>query len=149
MLHCTKQVGMMHRNIHRQRATPMFEQFDSKQVVAMTKRFSDTAFKAHGLAVGSFERAVELQLKAFENRVNAAVEFFAEAADVRDMDTARALFPKSVALVKDGAEKAYATSQELMGLSVKTAEAIGTLVKGQLESANDTFAAKPARKAAK
>jgi phasin family protein len=148
MLHRTKNARMVRCNIHQQRANPMFEQFDSKQVVSMTKRFSDTAFKAHGLAVGSFERAVELQLKAFENRVNATVEFFAEAADVRDMDTARALFPKSVALVKDGAEKAYATSQELVGLSVKTVEAIGTLVKGQIESANDSVV-KPARKASK
>ncbi len=115
----------------------MFEQFNSKQALAYTKRFSDTAFKAHGLAVTGFERAIELQLKAFETNVNATVEFWTEAAEIRDLETAKTLFPKSVALVKDGAEKAYATSQELVGITVKTAEAIGELVKGQIDVAND------------
>jgi phasin family protein len=126
----------------------MFEQINSKQAMAYTKRFSDTAFKAHGLAVTSFERAIELQLKAFEANVNKTVEFWSAAAEVRDLESAKTLFPKGVALVKDGAEKAYATQQELVGLTVKTAEAIGELVKGQIDVANESFV-KPNGKKAK
>ena len=117
----------------------MYEQFNSKQAMAYTKRFSDTAFKAHSLYVTGFERAIELQLKAFEANVNKTVEFWTEAAEIRDLEAAKTLFPKGVALVKDGAEKAYATSQELVGLTVKTAEAIGELVKGQIDVANESF----------
>jgi hypothetical protein len=126
----------------------MFEQFNTSQFIAFGKHFSDAAFKAHGLAVASFEKAVDLQIKTFENRVNATVEFLSDASEVRDMETARTLFPKSVQLAKDSAEKLYATSQELVGLTVKTTEAIGGLVKGTFEVAN-TAATRPvaARKA--
>ncbi len=72
-----------------------------------------------------------------------------EAADVRDIEAARKLFPKTVALARDNAEKFYATSQELVGLTVKTGEAIGNLVKGSFEAANEGFVKPVAKKAAK
>jgi len=127
----------------------MFEQFNSKQAINLSKQFADTAFKAQGLALASIERAFDLQLKTFENRVNAAVEFATEAADVRDIEGVKTLFPKSAALAKDSAEKYYATSQELVGITVKTGEAIGDLIRGSIESANDSVTQKPAKKAAK
>ncbi len=115
----------------------MFEQFNAKQFVTFSKQFSDTAFKAHNLAIAGFERAVDLQLKAIEGRVNAAVDFWGDAAEVRDAETARTLFPKSVSLAKDSAEKLYQAQQELMGLTIKTSEAIGDLFKTSFESANE------------
>ena len=121
----------------------MYEQFNTKQLLAMSKQFSDTAFKAHGLAIAGFEKAIDLQLKTLESNVNATVGFWTEASEIRDMDGVRTLFPKSVAVAKDSAEKMYAVSQELVGLSVKTTEAIGDLVKGNYEVANE-FVAKPA-----
>ena len=127
----------------------MFEQFNSKQAINLSKQFADTAFKAQGLALAGIERAFDLQLKTFENRVNAAVEFATEAADVRDIEGVKTLFPKSAALAKDSAEKYYATSQELVGITVKTGEAIGDLIRGSIESANDSVTQKPAKKAAK
>ena len=126
----------------------MYEQFNSNQFISLSKQLSDAAFKAHGLAIASFEKAIDLQLKTMENRVAATVEFWSEASEVRDIEGARALFPKSVSLAKDSAEKFYATSQELVGLSVKTGEAIGTVVKGSIETTNETIA-KPAVAAAK
>ena len=126
----------------------MYEQFNSKQFISLSKQFSDAAFKAHGLAIAGFEKAVDLQLKTMENRVNATVEFWTDASEIRDIEGARALFPKSVSLAKDSAEKFYATSQELVGLTVKTGEAIGTVVKGSIESANEAVV-KPAVSAAK
>ena len=126
----------------------MYEQFNSNHFISLSKQLSDAAFKAHGLAIAGFEKAVDLQLKTVENRVNATVEFWSTASEVRDIEGARALFPKSVSLAKDSAEKFYATSQELVGLTVKTGEAIGTLVKGSIETTNETIT-KPAVAAAK
>ena len=127
----------------------MFEQFNTKQMFVNSKQMADIAFKAHGLAVASFERALELQFKTFENRVAAAVEFASEAVEVRDIEGARALTTKSVSLAKDSAEKFYATSQELIGNAVKTNEQIGELIRGGFESANETFVKPATKKAAK
>jgi hypothetical protein len=117
----------------------MFEQFNSKQMVALSRQFADTAFKAHGLAIAGMERAFDLQIKAFENRVNATVEFWTEASEIRDLEGARKLSAKGATLAKDAAEKAYVNAQEIVGLTIKTNEAIGELVKGSLENANETF----------
>lgn len=111
----------------------MYEQFDTRQFIAFGKQFTDAAFKAHGIAVAGFERAVDVQLKTFENRVNAAAEFLAGASEVRDLEAARAFFPRSVELAKDNAERLYSASQELVGITVKTTEQIGDVVRGQYE----------------
>jgi hypothetical protein len=125
----------------------MIEQFSPKQFVAFGKQWTDAAFKAHGLAIAGFERSIELQLKHLEGQFNAAVEFFNEAVEARDVDSARALLPKTVALMKESAEKNYATSQELMGLTVKTSEAIGDVLKASFEAANGATKPAAARKA--
>jgi hypothetical protein len=57
---------------------------------------------------------------------------------VRDFDAVRAALPKGVTLVKESAEKFYATSQEVTGVLVKTTEAFGQLLKGTVEAANDS-----------
>jgi hypothetical protein len=125
----------------------MIEQFNAKQFVNLGKQWTDTAFKAHGLAIAGFERSIELQLKLIEGRVNATVDYFNEAIEARDVDGARALLPKTVALVKDSLEKNYAASQELMGLTIKTSEAIGDVLKSSFEAANEAVVKPAARKA--
>jgi phasin family protein len=117
----------------------MYEQINT-QVLAISKSFADTAFKAHSLAVEGIERITDLQLKTLENRVSAAVEFWSEAAEVRDFDALKSFWPKGVNLVKESTEKFYANGQEVFGVSLKTAEAMGQLVKGSVEAANDNFA---------
>jgi phasin family protein len=109
------------------------------QALALSKSFADTAFKAHTLAVEGFERVTNLQLKALENRMAATVEFFSEAAEVRDFDGIKTIFPKGVSLVKENAEKFYLNGQEVFGVTVKTTEALGQLAKGSFEQANDSF----------
>lgn len=115
----------------------MYEQFNSKQLFNLSKQFSDTAFKAHSLAIAGFERAIDLQIKTFENRMTAATDFWGEASEVRDIESARALMPKTINLAKDSAERMYAVSQELVGLTVKTNEAIGDLFKSSIEATNE------------
>ncbi len=116
----------------------MYEQINS-QFLAMSKSFADTAFKAHGLAIEGIERITDLQLKTMENRAEAAIEFWSEAAEVRDFDALKAFWPKSVSLVKESTEKFYANGQEVFGLTLKTTEALGQLAKGSFEAANDRF----------
>lgn len=118
-----------------------YEQFNAQfgsQFLAFGKNLADTAVKAQGLTLEGFERIAELQIKTFENRVNAAVDFWSQAAEVRDLEGAKSIWPKGVQLAKESAEKLYSTGQEVLGVTVKTNEAIGELVRGQFEAANDS-----------
>ena len=116
----------------------MYEQINT-HILAMSKSFADNAFKAHSVAVEGLERIADLQLKALEKNVSATVEFWSEAAEVRDFDAMKAFWPKGVNLVKETTEKLYANSQEVFGVTLKTSEALGQLAKGSFEVANDNF----------
>ncbi|MBO9662015.1 phasin family protein [Dokdonella sp.] len=116
----------------------MFEQINS-QSLALGKSYADTFVKAQGLALAGFERITELNLKTFEERIKASVEFWSEAAEVRDLEGAKAIWPKGMQLAKENAEKFYANTQEVLGVSVKTSEAIGALAKGSFETTNETI----------
>lgn len=131
----------------------MFDQINI-QPLALSKSYTDAFVKAQGLALAGFERITELNLKTFEDRVKASVDFWSEAAEVRDIEAAQAFWPKSAQFVKESAEKLYANGQEVLGISLKTSEAIGALAKTSFEATskqvNDTFnkTAKAGRKAA-
>lgn len=131
----------------------MFDQINI-QPLALSKSYTDAFVKAQGLALAGFERITELNLKTFEDRVKASVDFWSEAAEVRDIEAAQAFWPKSAQFVKESAEKLYANGQEILGISLKTSEAIGALAKTSFEATskqvNDTLnkTAKAGRKAA-
>ncbi len=116
----------------------MFEQINS-QSLALGKNYTEALVKAQGVALSSFERITELNLKTFEDRVKASVDFWTEAAEVRDFDGLKAIWPKGVQLAKESAEKLYANSQEVLGISLKTGETLGSLAKGSFETANESF----------
>ena len=116
----------------------MFEQINA-QSMAFGKTYADAFVKAQTVALEGFERITDLQIKTLEDRVNAAVQFWSEAAEVRDFEAARNFWPKGVQLAKENAEKLYATSQEVFGVTLKTSEALGQLAKGSFEVANDNF----------
>lgn len=117
----------------------MFEQINT-QSLALGKNYADAFVKAQSLALAGFERITELNLKTFEDRVKASVDFWSEAAEVRDFEGAKAIWPKGVQLAKESAEKLYANTQEVVGVSLKTSEAIGSLAKGSFETTNETIA---------
>ncbi len=121
----------------------MFNQM-SNQFMAMTKNFADTAFKAHNLAVEGIERITEMNLKALESNVNASASFWSEAFEARDMEAYKAMWPKGMSVVKASAEKMYNHTKEVMGLGMKTSEALGNLAKGAFEAANENMAAQQA-----
>jgi phasin family protein len=111
----------------------------NNQALALTKSLADTTFKAHTLALESLERLTSLQFKAIESRVAATADFFTEAAEARDFDDLKTIWPKGVNLVKETAEKLYANSQEAFGITVKTGEALSQLAKGSFELASDNI----------
>ena len=114
----------------------MYEQMNS-QFLSLGKNFADAAVKAQSVALASFESIASLQLKAVENHVNASSAFWAEASEVRDFEGAKAIWPKGIQLAKESAEKLYATNQEVIGLTLKTNEQIGNLIKGSFEATNE------------
>jgi hypothetical protein len=124
----------------------MYEQA-SNQFLALSKQAAETFIKANAIAVEGFEKLIDIQLKTIEDRVKVATDLMGQAGEVRDLDGVRAALPKSVSLVKDSAEKFYATSQEVAGVLTKTGEAFGQLFKGTVEAANDTVVKAKAAKA--
>ena len=115
----------------------MYEQMNS-QFLSLGKNFADAAVKAQSVALASFEKIADQQLKAVENHVNASSAFLSEASEVRDFDGAKAIWPKGIQLAKESAEKLYSTNQEVLGLTLKTNEALGNLIKGSFEATNET-----------
>ena len=115
----------------------MFDQLNT-QSMSLGKNYADTFVKAQSLALAGIERITELNLKTFEDRVKASVGFLSEVTEVRDLESAKAFWPKGVQLAKEHAEKLYANAQEVFGISLKTSEAMGALAKGSFA---DTSAA--------
>ena len=115
----------------------MFEQM-SNQVLSFSKQFAASIIKANAVVVDHFEKATEVQLKGFEDRLNTVAEFVETAAVVKSPEDFRALVPKSVNLIKQTAEKNVALSQELTSIATSVTEALTGLVKGQFEVANDS-----------
>ncbi|MBX3726068.1 MAG: phasin family protein [Xanthomonadales bacterium] len=116
----------------------MIEQMNA-QWMNLGKRFADTAIKAHGLAVEGFEKTLNLNLKAVEDRVEATVGFINDATAARDFEGVKALFPKGLNLAKESAEKFVAVGQELVAVTLKTNESIGALYANDVQLATETF----------
>lgn len=116
-----------------------------------THQFAAAASRANRLALESAETVFGVQLKTFEKNIDATTAFFGELAETRDLDGYKNLWPKGLQVAKDNAERVVAASQEVFGLSLKTGEAFGQLVKSQFESATDSVQASVAKatKAAK
>jgi len=115
----------------------MYEQINT-QFLATSKQLAETTFKAHGLAFAGFERIVGIQMQAFQDQMTANTNFWNFATEARDTDNAKTVWPTGLQLVRESAEKAYATAQEVMNVTAQTGESIGALVKGAVETVNLT-----------
>jgi hypothetical protein len=125
----------------------MFEQV-SNQVLGFGKNFAQSIVRANSIAMEGFEKLVDTQLKAFEGSLHAAGEFAQEFSELRDAEGLRTVWPKGLTLVKDQAEKAVATFQEVISINTRTNEALVGLVKGNLEAAGESVS-KTAKAASK
>ncbi|MBE5317437.1 MAG: phasin family protein [Xanthomonadales bacterium] len=129
----------------------MFDQINA-QFSQYTKQLTESALRANAIAVEHFEALAALQVKAVEARLNAATAFASEAAEARDLEAAKALLPKTMSFVKDASEHLIAVSQEMVGQTLKTSEALAGLAKSNFDAASEVVArpaaVKPAPKKA-
>ena len=119
----------------------MYAQFN-EQFAAATRQFADTAARINRLTLENAEAIFGLQLAALEERSTATFAFLGEAANVRDLDGAKNLWPKGVQVARENVERAVATGQDVLGRVVKVQESVGQIAKGQFETvartANET-----------
>ncbi len=125
----------------------MFDQINA-QFSQYTKQLTESAMRANAIAVEHFETLAALQVKAIEGRLNAATAFASEASEVRDLDAAKAFLPKSMSFVKEASEHLIAVSQEVVGQTLKTSEALAGLAKTNFDAASEVVARPVAVKAA-
>lgn len=111
----------------------MNQQFN-EQFATASRQFADTAAQINRLALSNAQSVYALQLAAIEERVNATFAFWGEAAEVRDLDGLKSLMPKGVQVARENIERAVATSQEVLGQTVKAQESIGEIAKSQIET---------------
>lgn len=111
----------------------MYQQFN-EQFSAATRQFADTAAQINRLALENASAVFGLQVAAMEERVSANFAFWGEAIEARDMDSLKTLLPKGAQVARENVERAVTTSQEVMGRSVKTNEAIAEIAKSQVET---------------
>lgn len=103
---------------------------------AASRQFADAAARINRLALDHAGQVLGLQLAAFEQNARATFAFLGEVAEVRDPAQLKAAWPKGVQVARDNAGRAIAAGQETLAQGLKAQEAIGQVVKGQVEAAS-------------
>ncbi len=111
----------------------MSAQFENP-FTSYTQQFADVAARANRLALETTESIFGLQLKTLEKNVDATTAYFGELAQARDLEAYKTLLPKGLQVARDNVERTVAAGQEVVGLSLKTGEALGQLGKEQFEA---------------
>ena len=112
----------------------MYAQFND-QFAAATRQFADTAARINRLALENAQAIFGLQMSAIEERTAATFAFLGEASQVRDMDGAKALWPKGAQIARENVERSLSTGQDVIGRVAKANEAVAQIAKGQFEAA--------------
>lgn len=111
----------------------MYEQINA-QFAKSTRQFADASAQVGRLALENTEAVFGLQLATLEENMTAAFAFMGELAEVRDLDAAKAVWPKGVQVARENVERTIGAGQEIFGRTLKTHEAIASLAKGQFEA---------------
>ena len=106
----------------------------NEQFAAASRQFADTAAQINRIALENAQALFGLQVSAIEERANATFAFFGEAAQARDFDALKTLWPKGVQVARENVERAVAVGQDVYARTLKANEAIGQLTKAQLET---------------
>ena len=117
----------------------------NEQFTTFTHQFAAAAARANRLALENAETIFGVQLKAFEKNIDATTAYFTELAEVRDVEAYKTVLPKGLQVAKENAERAAAAGQEVIGLTLKTNEALGQLAKSQFEAASESAQATVAK----
>ena len=106
----------------------------NEQFAAASRQFADTAAQINRIALDNVEAVFGLQMGVLNERANATFAFFGEAAQARDLEALKTLFPKGVQVARENVERAVAVGQDVVGRTLKANEAIGQITKSQLET---------------
>lgn len=107
----------------------------AEQFSVYAQQFAAVASRVNKLALENAETLLDVQLRTLEKNVDATTSYLGELAEARDLDAYRTLWPKGLQVARDNVERVAAASQELIGLALKTSEALGQLAKSQFEAA--------------
>lgn len=107
----------------------------NEQIAAASRQFADTAAQINRIALENAEAVFGLQLSAIEDRAGATLAFLGEAAEVRDPDGFKTLWPKGALVARGNLERAVAVSQEIYARTLKVQEAVGQIARAQFETA--------------
>ena len=118
----------------------MYQQFND-QFAKSTRQFADATAQVGRLALENTEAVFGLQIATLEENMNATFAFFGELAEVRDLDGAKAVWPKGVQIARENVERTIGAGQEVFGRPFKAPEAIAKLAKSQFETAAETVKA--------
>ena len=109
----------------------------NEQFTTFTHQFAAAAARANRLALENAETIFGVQLKTFEKNIDATTAYFTELSEIRDVEAYKTVLPKGLQVAKENAERAAAAGQEVIGLTLKTNEALGQLAKSQFEAATE------------
>lgn len=107
----------------------------AEQFSVYAQQFAAVASRVNKLALENAETLLDVQLRTLEKNVDATTSYLGELAEARDLDAYRTLWPKGLQVARDNVERVAAASQEVIGLTLKTSEALGQLAKSQFEAA--------------
>ncbi len=110
-----------------------------------TQQFAAAATRANRIALENAESMFGLQLKTFEQNVHATTGFLGEMAEARDVASYQSLWPKGLQLARENLERLASTNQEVVGVGLKTSEALGQLARSQFEAATEQVQATVAK----
>ena len=112
------------------------DQFTS-QFNAYTQQFTAAAARVNRLALENAESVFGVQMRTLEKNVDATTTSLGELAEARDLEAYKSLLPQGLQVARDNVERVAAASQEVIGLALKTSEALGQLAKSQFEAATE------------
>lgn len=107
----------------------------NEQISSFTQQFAANAARINRLALENAESVFGVQLKTLEKNLNATSAYFNEVAEARDFNAYQNLWSKAVQVARDNTERLTSAGQEVLGLTLKTSEALGELTKRQFETA--------------
>lgn len=113
----------------------------SAQFEGFDRHSQQFAARANRLALENAESAFGLQLQAFSQNVSATTDLLGECADARNLDSFQALWPKGLQVARDNFERVASAQHEVVGMSLKTSEAIGELARKRFEQASERMQA--------
>lgn len=120
----------------------MSARFDSR-FTGSSDPFAAAAARANQLALENAESMFGLQLKAFEQNVEALAGFFGECAGAHDLGAYQKLWPKGLQVARDNLERVASASQDAVGLGLKTSSELGDLARTQFQAMARKQAAAP------